>query len=100
MHVHQCGLITGVYASSPASIIRGPIKLRQGARPQGGTLIVSCIRRLGSFWGVQKLEFQYFWGFSEKKIFFGYAHFVDIFWGHHKIGLYLGVISMLFKVPS
>ena len=27
-------------------------------------------------------------------IFWGYENFVDIFWGHHKIGLYLGVISM------
>ena len=31
--------------------------------PQGGTLIFSYIRRLGSFFGVQKFEFQYFWGF-------------------------------------
>ena len=26
--------------------------------------------------------------------------FVDIFWGHHKIGLYLGVISIHFRVFS
>ena len=32
----------------------------------GGNLIFSYIRRLGPFWGVQNLEFQYFWGFSEK----------------------------------
>ena len=25
---------------------------------------------------------------------------MDIFWGHHKIGLYLGVISMHFRVFS
>ena len=33
----------------------------------GGTLIFSCIRRLGLglFLGVQNFEFQYFWGFSE-----------------------------------
>ena len=30
----------------------------------------------------------------------GYENFVDIFWGHHKIGLYLEVISMHFKVFS
>ena len=30
-------------------------------------------------------------------IFFGYEDFVDIFWGHHKIGLYLRVISMHFR---
>ena len=27
-------------------------------------------------------------------IYIGYKRFVDIFWGHHKIGLYFGVISM------
>ena len=35
----------------------------------GGTLIFSYIRRLESFFGVQNVEFQYFWGFSEKLIF-------------------------------
>ena len=29
-----------------------------------------------------------------------YEDFVDIFWGHHKIGLYLDVISMHFRVFS
>ena len=32
----------------------------------GGTLIFSCIHRLGSFFGVQNFKFQYFFGFSEK----------------------------------
>ena len=31
-------------------------------------------------------------------MFWGYEDFVNIFWGHHKIGLYLGVISMHFRV--
>ena len=45
-------------------------------QPQGGTLIFSYIRRLGSFFGVQNF------GFSEKIIFFlGYEDFVDISWG-------------------
>ena len=50
------------------------------------------------FFGVQNFEFRYFWRFSEKMrgmkilwIFFG---------GHHKMGLYLGVISMDFRVFS
>ena len=33
-------------------------------------------------------------------IFLGYEDFVDIFSGHHKIGRYLGVISMHFMVSS
>ena len=38
----------------------------------------------------QNFEFQYFWGFSENWIFWGYEDFVDIVWGHHKIGCILG----------
>ena len=50
--------------------------------------------------GGQNFEFQYFWGFSENCIFLGYEDRVDIFGGHHKIGLYLEVISMHFRVFS
>ena len=54
----------------------------------------------GHFWRVQNFEFQYFWGFSENENFWGYEDFVDIFWDHHAIGLYLGVNSMHFGVFS
>ena len=47
----------------------------------------------GHFWD-SKFWFQSFWGFSEKWIFWG------ILGGHHKIGLYSGVISMHFRVFS
>ena len=54
----------------------------------GGTGIFSHIRRLGPFFWVQNSEFQYFFGFSEKLIFFGGMKILWIFcWGHHKIGL-------------
>ena len=55
---------------------------------RGGTLIFSYIRRLGSFLGVQNLEFQHFRGF-QKNDFFGYENFVNMFFfsGHPKIGL-------------
>ena len=44
---------------------------------------------------VQNFEFQYFWGFSEKLIFFrGMKILWKFFRGHHKIGLYLVFISM------
>ena len=33
-------------------------------------------------------------------IFGGYEDFVDFFGGHHKIGLYLGVISIHFRALS
>ena len=59
------------------------------------------MRRLGSFFGVQNFEFQYFLGvFNKINIFWGYKDFVDIVWGYYKIGLYLGVISMHFRVFS
>ena len=41
-----------------------------------GTLIFSYIRKLGSSFGIQKFELQYFIGFSEKtNIFWGMAIF-------------------------
>ena len=52
----------------------------------GGTLIISYIRRLGSFFWVQNIEFQYFWGFSGKLIF---ILGMKILW------IYLGVITKL-----
>ena len=54
----------------------------------------------GHFLRVQNFEFQYFLGFSDSEYFLGYGDFVDIFWSHHKIGLYLGLISMHFRVFS
>ena len=68
---------------------------------QGGTLIFSYIHsRLGSFFGVQNFDFQYFGGFSEIKYFGGMKILLIFFRGHHKIGLYLGVISMHFRFFS
>ena len=46
------------------------------------------------------MNFNIFWGVSENKYFLGYEDFVDILEGHHKIGLYIGVISMHFRVFS
>ena len=64
-------------------------------RAQGGTLIFSYIRRLGSFFLVQNFEFHYFFDFQKNEYFLG----MNILWiflrGHHKIGLYLRVISIL-----
>ena len=66
----------------------------------GGTPIFSCIRRLGSFfWGLKILNFIFLGGFQKNNIL-GYEDFVDNFWGHHKIELYLGVISMHFRLFS
>ena len=70
---------------------------------EGGSLIFSYIRRLRPFLGVQNFEFNIFGGFQKNE------DFVDIFlfWGgggemgaHHKIGLYLWVISVHFGVFS
>ena len=38
------------------------------------------VRRLGSFFGVQNLNFNIFRGFQKNEYFFGYEDFVDIFW--------------------
>ena len=63
-----------------------------------GTLIFSYIRRLGSFLGGKKFKFQYIWGFHKNECF-GVMKILWIFFGgHHKNGLYLGVISMHFRI--
>ena len=44
--------------------------------------------------GFKILNSNIFGGFQKTEYFWGYEDFVDIFWSHHKIGLYLEVISM------
>ena len=54
---------------------------------RGDTLILSYIRRLGSFFGVQNFEFHFF--FQKDDIFWGMKILWIFFLGHHKNGLYL-----------
>ena len=72
------------------------------SEPRGGgcTLIFSYIglRRLGHFLGFKILNFNIFGCFQKNEYFWGNEDFVDYFMG--KIGLYLGVISMHFRVFS
>ena len=52
--------------------------------PKGGTLIFSYIHRLGSFFGVQNFEIQYFLGFffSENAYILGLKIlWIFFFWG-------------------
>ena len=53
----------------------------QGGGGGRGSLIISYIRRLGLFFGVQNFEFQYFLGFQKTEFFWGYEDFGDIFFG-------------------
>ena len=66
----------------------------------GGTLIFSYIGWPGLFFGFKILNFNIFGGIQKAEYFMGFEDFVDIFWDHHKIGLYLEVISMNFRVFS
>ena len=66
----------------------------------GGTLIFSYIRRLGSFFWFKILNNDIFGVFLKNKYFLGMKILWILLWGHHKIGLYLGVISMHFTVDS
>ena len=50
--------------------------------------------------GFKILNFNIFRGFQKTEYFWGYEGFVDILGDHHKIGLYLKVISMHFRVFS
>ena len=67
---------------------------------RGVTLIFSYISRLGPFFGFKILNFDIFGVFRKINIFWGMKILWIFFWGHHKIGLYLEVISMHFKVFS
>ena len=58
------------------------------------------MRRLWSFLGFKILNFNIFGGFQKNKYFWGYEDFVDNYGGHHENGLYLGVISVHFRVFS
>ena len=94
---------TGIISKIPTRVLATlpnptPTHPTHNPRGGGGTLIFSYIRRLGSFFGVKILNFNIFWGFQKYKCFLGYEDFVEMFWGHHLIGLYLGVISMHFRV--
>ena len=47
------------------------------------------------------MNFNIFGGFQKNDYFGGSEEIVDVFfWDHHKIRLYLGVISMHFRVVS
>ena len=83
----------------PYSITSILSKVRH-SNPKGGTLIFSYVRKLRLiFWGSKFLNFDIFGFFQKNEYSFGYEDFVDVFLGgHHKIGLYLGVISMHFRV--
>ena len=68
----------------------------------GVTLIFSYIHRLGPFFSFKILNFNTLGGGGGQRneYFLECEDFVDIFLGHHQIGLYLGVISMHFRVFS
>ena len=57
----------------------------------GGTLIFY------TFWGFKMLNFNIFGGFHKMKKIWGMKILWIFFLGHHKIGLFLGVISMHFR---
>ena len=65
----------------------------------GGTLIFPYIGS-GHFFGFKFFILIFFGVFRKINIFWGMKILWIFFWGHHKIGLYLGVISMHFRVFS
>ena len=52
------------------------------------------------FWGSKILNFNFLGGFRKINIFWGMEILWTFFGGHHKIGLYLEIISMHFRVFS
>ena len=60
----------------------------------------SYIRRPRLFFRVKVFEFNIFGGFKLTEYFSGIKILWILFGGHHKIGLYLEIISMHFRVFS
>ena len=67
---------------------------------QGGGVLLYFHTYVGSghFLGFKILNFNIFGGFQKNKYFLGYEDLVDIFGGHHRIGLYSEVIYVQYKV--
>ena len=74
--------------------------MKEEGDSQAGTLIFSYILRLGSFLGFKILNLNILLGFRKINIFWGMKILSIFLGGHHKIRLYLGVISMHFRVFS
>ena len=69
--------------------------------PQGGILrYLHTYVGSGHFLGFKIFNFIIFGGFQKNEYFFGMKILWILFGGHHKIGLYLGDISMLLRVFS
>ena len=66
----------------------------------GGTLILHTYVGWVIFLGFKILIFIFVFGFQKKEYFWGIKILWIFFLGHLKIGLYLGVISMHFRVFS
>ena len=90
----QTVLSEGVHLNSDVLVDEGredSNTTKRGSSPGrwGDTLIFSYIRRLGSFFGFQSFEFQYFLGYSEKPMILGGMKILWIFfWSHHIFWLY------------
>ena len=65
-----------------------------------GTLIFYAYVGSGHYYGFKSLNFNIFGGFQKNNNFWGMKILLIFFGGHHKIGLFLGVISMHFRVFS
>ena len=76
------------------------LKVNWGLSPRGYSDVFLYKRRLRSLFWVQNFEFLIFGVFSIINIFWDMKILLIFSKGHHKIGLYLGVISMHFRVFS
>ena len=70
-------------------------------RSQGGTLIFSYIRRLGSFLGGSNFEVPFFWGFKKNENFWGLKVLWIFFWVITKLdymkGSFLYILGSFLK---
>ena len=65
-----------------------------------GTLIFSYIHKLKAWPILGRRDLNIFGFFQKNEYIFGYEEIEDILGGHHKTGLFLGVISIHFRAFS
>ena len=97
-------MIDKIQPSISRTKIKGALVFNEGGGGGGGggysDMFILAYIGSGHFLGFKILNLTIFGGFLKNEYFWGHVGFVDIFLGHHKIGLYSWVNSMYYRVFS
>ena len=91
----ECITIGKITLEHAARKLRNQLRICLESRGGGVLWYFHTYVGTGYFLGFKILNFNIFGGFEKNEYFWGYKDFVDIFWGHHKIGLVWGSFQCL-----